>query len=327
MKKILITGGAGFIGSNLIIYLINKYKDYEIINVDSLTYASNLNYLSQISSSENYTFYNIDIRDFDLLKELVLDEKFDFIIHLAAESHVDNSINNPLLFAQTNILGTINLLNSVKELWNDKKDNRFYHVSTDEVYGTLGDSGSFHEKTNYDPRSPYSASKASSDHFVSAYYHTYNLPVLISNCSNNFGPNQNKEKLIPVVINSILNKQKIPIYGNGKNIRDWLFVDDHIEAIDTILHNAEIGQTYNIGGNNELTNLELVRKIIEITSRLINEDKESILKLISFVEDRKGHDYRYSIDNSKLKNNLGWSPSHNFEKSLEKTIKWYIKKT
>lgn len=326
MKKILITGGAGFIGSNLIIYLINKYKDYEIINIDSLTYASNLNYLSQISSSKNYTFYNIDIRDFDLLKELVFDEKFDYIIHLAAESHVDNSIINPLLFAETNILGTINLLNSVKELWNDKKDNRFYHISTDEVFGTLGDSGSFHENSNYDPRSPYSASKASSDHFVSAYYHTYNLPVLISNCSNNFGPNQNKEKLIPVVINSILNRQKIPIYGNGQNIRDWLFVEDHIEAIDLILHNAEIGQTYNIGGNNELTNLELVRKIIEITSRIINEDIESILKLISFVDDRKGHDYRYSIDNSKLKNNLGWSPSHNFEESLEKTIKWYIKK-
>ena len=249
------------------------------------------------------------------------------MIHLAAESHVDNSILNPTLFAETNIIGTINLLNSVNKHWKSKKGKRFYHISTDEVYGSLGKSGSFKETTSYDPRSPYSASKASSDHFVRSYFHTYGLPVVISNCSNNFGPNQNNEKLIPVVINSILKNKKIPIYGDGLNIRDWLYVGDHIHAIDRIFHEGSIGESYNIGGGNELTNISLIKKIIKVSSPLINKTESSLEKLIEFVPDRKGHDYRYSIDFSKISNSLNWSPKYKFENALQDTIKWYIDKS
>ncbi len=327
MKNILITGGAGFIGSHLVRFFVNKYNNYRITNIDSLTYASNYNYLSSLDKKNNYTFHNLDIRNYKKLEKLIKKENYDSVIHLAAESHVDNSILNPTLFAETNIIGTINLLNSVNKHWKSKKGKRFYHISTDEVYGSLGKSGSFKETTSYDPRSPYSASKASSDHFVRSYFHTYGLPVVISNCSNNFGPNQNNEKLIPVVINSILKNKKIPIYGDGLNIRDWLYVGDHIHAIDRIFHEGSIGESYNIGGGNELTNISLIKKIIKVSSPLINKTESSLEKLIEFVPDRKGHDYRYSIDFSKISNSLNWSPKYKFENALQDTIKWYIDKS
>lgn len=326
MKNILITGGAGFIGSHVVNFFVNKYSHYKITNIDSLTYASNYSFLSSIDKKENYVFYDLDIRDSNKLEELIKKENYDSIIHLAAESHVDNSIKNPTLFAETNILGTINLLNSVNKIWKSKEGKRFYHISTDEVYGTLGATGSFKETTPYDPRSPYSASKASSDHFVRSYYHTYEIPILISNCSNNFGPNQHKEKLIPVVINSIINNKKIPIYGNGLNIRDWLYVQDHVNAIDKIFHDGSIGETYNIGGGNELTNLELIKNIIKISASLTKKSESSLNELIEYVSDRKGHDYRYSIDYSKISNFLNWKPKFEFETALEQTIKWYLHK-
>ena len=326
MKNILITGGAGFIGSHVVNFFVNKYSHYKITNIDSLTYASNYSFLSSIDKKENYVFYDLDIRDSNKLEELIKKENYDSIIHLAAESHVDNSIKNPTLFAETNILGTINLLNSVNKIWKSKEGKRFYHISTDEVYGTLGATGSFKETTPYDPRSPYSASKASSDHFVRSYYHTYEIPILISNCSNNFGPNQHKEKLIPVVINSIINNKKIPVYGNGLNIRDWLYVQDHVNAIDKIFHDGSIGETYNIGGGNELTNLELIKNIIKISASLTKKSESSLNELIEYVSDRKGHDYRYSIDYSKISNFFNWKPKFEFETALEQTIKWYLHK-
>ena len=327
MKNILITGGAGFIGSHVVNFFVKKYSHYKITNIDSLTYASNYSFIKSIDKKENYCFYDLDIRDNNKLEELIKKENYDSIIHLAAESHVDNSIKNPTLFAETNILGTINLLNSVNKIWKSKEGKKFYHISTDEVYGTLGATGSFKESTPYDPRSPYSASKASSDHFVRSYYHTYGIPILISNCSNNFGPNQHKEKLIPVVINSIINNKKIPVYGNGLNIRDWLYVQDHVNAIDKIFHDGSVGETYNIGGGNELTNIELIKNIIKITSSLTKKSESSLNELIEYVSDRKGHDYRYSIDYSKISNLLNWKPKFEFETALEHTINWYLHKS
>jgi dTDP-glucose 4,6-dehydratase len=325
-KNILITGGAGFIGSHLVIQLVKKYSNYRIINLDSLTYASNLKNLIEIENSSNYIFEKIDIRDKRSTNEILIKYRVDNIIHLAAESHVDNSIEKPLEFAETNVIGTLNLLESAKNYWdNDFLNKCFYHVSTDEVFGSLGIEGSFLESTPYDPRSPYSASKASSDHFVRAYHHTYKMPVIISNCSNNYGPHQFTEKLIPLMIKKIVNNQSLPIYGNGKNIRDWLYVKDHIEAIDVIFHNGKKGETYNIGGNNELKNIDIVSKLILEVDKALSRPKGYSKKLISFVTDRKGHDFRYSIDSSKLKNELGWIPKTPFDEGLQLTIDWFLK--
>lgn len=325
-RKILLTGGAGFIGSHLVKYFVKKYSNYHITNIDSLTYASNYDFISQLKSSKNYQFARIDITNYKDLDTLFKQNNFDSIIHLAAESHVDNSIENPTIFAETNIMGTLNLLNLSKKYWTNLNDKIFYHISTDEVFGTLGEEGYFKESSNYDPRSPYSASKASSDHFVRAFYHTFKLPVKISNCSNNFGPNQNKEKLIPVVINSILKNIPIPVYGTGTNIRDWLYVQDHVLAIDKIFNSGKIGETYNIGGGNEISNIELIDKIIIKMDKILNRDLNTSRSLIKFVEDRKGHDYRYAIDFSKLSNELKWQPTHNFDQALEETINWYLNK-
>ena len=325
-KNLLITGGAGFIGSHLVIHLVKKYSNYRIINVDSLTYASNLKNLAEIQNSQNYIFEKIDIRDKNAISQILIKYEIDNIIHLAAESHVDNSINNPLEFAETNVMGTLNLLDSVRNYWNNNFINKcFYHVSTDEVYGSLGMEGSFLESTPYNPRSPYSASKASSDHFVKAYHHTYKMPIIISNCSNNYGPHQFTEKLIPLMINNIVKNQSLPIYGDGKNIRDWLYVKDHVEAIDLIFHNGKNGETYNIGGNNELNNIDIISKLILEVDKALSRPKGWSRKLISYVTDRKGHDFRYSIDSSKLKNELGWIPKTTFDKGLQLTIEWYLK--
>jgi|TARA_B100001094_G_scaffold163836_1_gene158608 dTDP-glucose 4,6-dehydratase len=323
-KEILITGGAGFIGSHLTHYFVKKYSDYKITNIDALTYASNYDYIRGLEEFQNYNFEKIDINDYDRLDKLFKRNNFDYVLHLAAESHVDNSIENPVIFAKTNIIGTLNLLNLSKKYWKDLSSKIFYHISTDEVYGSLTDTGYFKETTPYDPRSPYSASKASSDHFVRAFYHTYKLPVIISNCSNNFGPNQNNEKLIPVVINSILNNNQIPVYGSGKNIRDWLYVEDHVMAIDQILTHGQAGETYNIGGGNELSNIELINKIILEMDKILDRPEESSLSLIKYVEDRKGHDFRYAIDCSKLSSELGWHPQKDFKDAIKSTIKWYI---
>ena len=326
MKKILVTGGAGFIGSHLVKHLLKMYPNYIIVNVDSLTYASNYKFIKDIEDNSNYSFYKLDINETDTINNLFQKYNFDTVINLAAESHVDNSIIKPGIFAKTNILGTINLLNIANQAWSGSNDSKniFYQISTDEVYGSLGITGSFTEKNRYSPRSPYSASKASADHFVCAYSHTYNLPVLLSNCSNNFGPNQHEEKLIPKVVSCLINKSKIPVYGNGSNIRDWLFVEDHISAIDLILHNGKNGESYNIGGGNELSNLDLVKQII----RIFHPNKEILdfNEYIDFVDDRKGHDFRYSIDYTKLKNDLGWTPKADFFLSLQKTINWYRNK-
>ena len=325
-KNLLITGGAGFIGSHLVIHLVKKYSNYRIINVDSLTYASNLKNLAEIQNSQNYIFEKIDIRDKNAISQILIKYEIDNIIHLAAESHVDNSINNPLEFAETNVMGTLNLLDSVRNYWNNNFINKcFYHVSTDEVYGSLGMEGSFLESTPYNPRSPYSASKASSDHFVKAYHHTYKMPIIISNCSNNYGPHQFTEKLIPLMINNIIKNQSLPIYGDGKNIRDWLYVKDHVEAIDLIFHNGKKGETYNIGGNNELNNIDIISKLILEVDKALSRPEGWSRKLISYVTDRKGHDFRYSIDSSKLKNELGWIPKTTFDKGLQLTIEWYLK--
>ena len=325
-KNILITGGAGFIGSHLVIQLVRKYSNYRIINLDSLTYASNLKNLVKIENSSNYIFEKIDIRDKNSVNEILIKYEVDNIIHLAAESHVDNSINNPLEFAQTNVIGTLNLLDSVRNYWNNNHVNKcFYHISTDEVYGSLGIDGSFLENTPYDPRSPYSASKASSDHFVKAYHHTYKMPIIISNCSNNYGPHQFTEKLIPLMINNIVKNQSLPIYGDGKNIRDWLYVKDHVEAIDLIFHNGKKGETYNIGGNNELTNIDIIGKLILGVDKALLRPEGWSKKLISYVTDRKGHDFRYSINSSKLKNELGWIPKTPFDEGLQLTIDWFLK--
>lgn len=324
-RSILVTGGAGFIGSHLVKFFVNKYNYYTIVNLDLLTYASNYEFIKELEKFENYSFYQFDINNTNELEKLFLKYNFDSVINLAAESHVDNSLKDPILFAKTNVLGTINLLNTVKKHWTNKKNKLFYHISTDEVYGSLGRVGSFTEDSKIDPRSPYSASKASSDFFVKAYGHSFDIPYIISNCSNNFGSNQHKEKLIPVVIDAILKKNKIPIYGDGSNIRDWIYVNDHVEAIDNIFHSNLINETFNIGGNNEMSNLELVKKIILLSDKILNR-KVSSDNLITFVKDRQGHDYRYSVDFTKLSNELNWQPKSNFEKSLINTIRWYLKK-
>lgn len=323
MKNILVTGGAGFIGSHVVRLMVNKYPDYKIINLDKLTYAGNLKNITDVADKPNYKFVKGDIQDKDFLNKLFQEEKITDVMHLAAESHVDRSISGPMEFIITNIVGTANLLEVARSNW--EGDNHiFYHISTDEVYGSLGKEGFFTEETAYDPRSPYSSSKASSDHLVRAYYHTYKLPVKISNCSNNYGSHQFPEKLIPLMINNIKNNRPLPVYGTGENIRDWLWVEDHARAIDTIFHKGVIGETYNIGGWNEWTNIDLVREMCRILDEKLNRPSGTSEKLITFVQDRAGHDMRYAIDATKIKNDLGWVPSLQFEEGLEKTIDWYL---
>jgi len=327
-KSIVITGGAGFIGSHVVRLFVNKYPDYMIYNLDALTYAGNLENLKDVEGKPNYKFIKADITDVQTINSLFEQYKFDGVIHLAAESHVDRSITNPMEFIYTNINGTANLLNAAKTIWKDNMaDKRFYHVSTDEVYGSLENGGFFTETTPYDPQSPYSASKAASDHLVRAYHNTFKLPIVISNCSNNYGANHFPEKLIPLTINNIKNMKPIPVYGKGENVRDWLFVKDHATAIDTIYHNAKDGQTYNIGGNNECQNIELVKKLCEIMDRELGRDLGTSASLITYVTDRAGHDLRYAIDSSKLQNDLGWKPSVTFEEGIEITVKWYLENT
>ena len=325
LRTIVITGGAGFIGSHVVRQFVTKYPEYTIINVDKLTYAGNLENLSDLEKSENYLFEKIDIVDPIAVNSLFEKYKIDGVIHLAAESHVDRSITNPMEFIYTNIVGTVNLLNSCRKHWqNNLEDKRFYHISTDEVYGSLEKGGLFTEETSYDPRSPYSASKAGSDHFVRAYHNTFYLPVIISNCSNNYGPNQFPEKLVPLVINNINQNKPIPVYGKGENIRDWLFVIDHAQAIDLIYHKGKIGETYNIGGNNEWKNIDLITLICKIMDKKLGHPEGTAKKLITYVKDRAGHDLRYAIDSSKLQHELGWSPSVTFEQGIERTIDWYL---
>jgi dTDP-glucose 4,6-dehydratase len=324
MKNILITGGAGFIGSHVVRLFVKKYPDIRIVNLDKLTYAGNLANLVDIEKEPNYEFVKADIVDAEGIFNIFRQYKFDGVIHLAAESHVDRSISNPMEFIFTNIVGTVNLLNAAREIWKDQTGNRFYHISTDEVYGSLGETGFFAESTAYDPRSPYSASKASSDHLVRAYHHTYNLPVVISNCSNNYGSFQFPEKLIPLSINNIRHNKPIPIYGKGENIRDWLYVEDHAMAIDLIFHKGKDGETYNIGGNNEWTNIDLIRLLCRILDKKLNRQSGDCEKLITYVKDRAGHDLRYAIDSSKFQKELGWKPSLQFEEGLEKTVDWYL---
>jgi dTDP-glucose 4,6-dehydratase len=324
-KNILITGGAGFIGSHVVRRFVNNYPQYKIFNLDALTYAGNLENLKDIESKENYTFIKGNICDADLVDKIFQEKNIDTVIHLAAESHVDRSITDPLAFVQTNVIGTANLLNSARKFWNNNYEHKlFYHVSTDEVYGSLGDTGFFYETTAYDPRSPYSASKAGSDHLVMAFYHTYHMPIVISNCSNNYGPNHFPEKLIPLSINNILQNKPLPIYGKGENVRDWLYVLDHATAIDTILHKGKIGETYNIGGHNEWMNIDLIRLLCKIMDVKLGREKGTNEKLITFVTDRAGHDLRYAIDATKLKEELGWMPSLQFEEGLSKTVDWYL---
>lgn len=325
IKNILITGGAGFIGSHVVRRFVNNYPNYKIYNLDALTYAGNLENLKDIEMKENYTFIKGNICDIDLVDKIFQENNIDTVIHLAAESHVDRSISDPLAFVQTNVIGTATLLNAARKLWNNQYEGKlFYHVSTDEVYGSLGETGFFYETTPYDPRSPYSASKAGSDHLVMAFYHTYHLPVVISNCSNNYGPHHFPEKLIPLSINNIIQNKPLPIYGKGENVRDWLYVIDHADAIDTILHKGKMGETYNIGGHNEWTNIELIRLLCKIMDEKLGREKGSNEKLITFVTDRAGHDLRYAIDATKLKEELGWTPSLQFEEGLNKTVDWYL---
>jgi len=324
-KNILITGGAGFIGSHLVRLLVNKYPNYQIINMDVLTYAGNLENLKDIEGKENYTFVKCDICDIEKVKNVFEEYKIDSVIHLAAESHVDRSIKDPFSFAQTNVMGTLSLLQAAKDYWNeDFKEKLFYHVSTDEVYGSLGAEGYFTEQTNYDPHSPYSASKASSDHFVRAFLDTYGLPIVISNCSNNYGSYQFPEKLIPLFINNIIHNKPLPVYGKGENVRDWLFVNDHARAIDVIFHDGKVGETYNIGGFNEWKNIDLIKIIIKTVDRLLERAEGTSEKLITYVTDRAGHDLRYAIDSTKLKDELGWEPSLQFEEGIERTVQWYL---
>jgi len=323
MKNIIITGGAGFIGSHVIRRFVNQYPEYHIINVDNLTYAGNLENLRDVEGHSNYEFVKCDITDTKSVEILFSTKEIHSVIHLAAESHVDRSITNPIDFVMTNVVGTVVLLNAFKSFGN-VSEGRFYHVSTDEVYGTLGDEGKFTESTPYDPNSPYSASKASSDHFVRAYHETFKLPIVISNCSNNYGSHQFPEKLIPLMIHNIKNNKPLPVYGKGENIRDWLWVNDHASAIDVIFHKGKNGDTYNIGGNNEWKNIDLVNKLCEIMDRKLGRNEGESVKLITYVTDRAGHDFRYAIDASKLENELGWSPSVAFDQGFEKTIDWYL---
>ena len=323
-KKIIITGGAGFIGSHVVRHFVTKYPEYTIINLDKLTYAGNLENLKDIETASNYSFIQLDIVDSVAIQTFFEKEQPDAIIHLAAESHVDRSISNPMEFVMTNVIGTTNLLNAAKHIWGNRKDVLFYHVSTDEVYGTLGEKGKFTESTPYSPNSPYSASKASSDHLVRAYYETYHIPVKISNCSNNYGSHHFPEKLIPLFINNIKNNKPLPVYGKGDNIRDWLFVEDHAKAIDVIFHDGKVGDTYNIGGNNEWKNIDLIKLLCKIMDSKLNRESGTSEKLISYVTDRAGHDFRYAIDSSKLMSQLGWMPSVTFEEGLEKTVDWFL---
>ncbi|MFN0274664.1 MAG: dTDP-glucose 4,6-dehydratase [Chitinophagales bacterium] len=324
-KTILITGGAGFIGSHVVRLFVNKYPEYLIVNLDKLTYAGNLANLKDVEEKENYHFVKGDIVDAAFVQNLFNEFSIDGVIHLAAESHVDRSISNPIEFVMTNVVGTVNLLNAARNKWKDNYDDKiFYHVSTDEVYGALGDEGFFTEETRYDPHSPYSASKASSDHFVRAYHDTYKLPVKISNCSNNYGPYHFPEKLIPLAINNIKNSKPIPVYGKGDNVRDWLWVEDHARAIDVIFHKGKIGDTYNIGGFNEWKNIDLIKLLCGIMDKKLNRPEGTSAQLITYVTDRAGHDLRYAIDAGKLNKELGWEPSLQFEEGLEKTVDWYL---
>ncbi len=325
-RNILITGGAGFIGSNLVRLFVNKYPDYRIVNLDKLTYAGNLANLRDIENAPNYTFVKADICDYDTIREVFRKYDIDGVIHLAAESHVDRSIKDPFTFARTNVMGTLSLLQAAKEQWNGNwEGKRFYHISTDEVYGALQFDGTlFTEETRYDPHSPYSAAKASSDHFVRAYHDTYGLPTIVTNCSNNYGPYQFPEKLIPLFINNIRHGRPLPVYGKGENVRDWLYVEDHARAIDLIFHKGRIAETYNIGGFNEWKNIDLIKVIVRTVDRLLGNPEGESEKLITYVTDRAGHDLRYAIDSRKLKNELGWEPSLQFEEGIEKTVRWYL---
>ena len=325
-RNILITGGAGFIGSHVVRLFVTKYPEYHIINLDKLTYAGNLSNLADIEQQPNYTFVKADICDFEKILELFRQHSIDGVIHLAAESHVDRSIKDPFTFAQTNVMGTLSLLQAAKVSWDGQYDGkRFYHISTDEVYGALKFDGTFFtETTKYDPHSPYSASKASSDHFVRAFHDTFGMPTLVTNCSNNYGPYQFPEKLIPLFINNIRHNKPLPVYGKGENVRDWLYVVDHARAIDLIFHNGKVAETYNIGGFNEWKNIDLIRVLIKTVDRLLGRPEGASEKLITYVTDRAGHDLRYAIDSTKLKNELGWEPSLQFEEGIEKTVKWYL---
>ncbi len=323
-KTLLITGGAGFIGSHVVRKMVLSHPGYLIINLDQLTYAGNLENLKDVEDRPNYTFLRGNITNESFLADLFSRYSFDGVIHLAAESHVDRSITDPMEFIRTNIVGTVNLLNCCRKAWQDPADHLFYHISTDEVYGSLGEEGSFTEETPYDPRSPYSASKASSDHLVRAYFHTYGLPVVISNCSNNYGPNQFPEKLIPLSIHNILHMQPIPVYGKGENVRDWLYVEDHAAAIDLVFHRGVRGRTYNIGGMNEWKNIDLIRLLCGIMDRELNREPGTSAGLITFVKDRAGHDHRYAINATRIRGELGWKPAHTFEQGLQKTVAWYL---